>query len=211
MAQLVQQPSAASSYTSPQHDFESATTNVHTDAVGSRVNAVTAVSSDQPSSSGTSHFVYACTKSSTTWVLDTGATDHIICDLALYDSYSSITNVSVQLPNGDKMFATHQGTIRLGSLLLQNVLHVPVFSLNLISISQLVRHRAISIVFHQTSCLIQEFPSLRMIGTAELQHGLYIQWKFLSSALAKPFLRNWVLLFNKRPPCCGTFKLNSRS
>ncbi|CAN1750994.1 hypothetical protein LINPERHAP1_LOCUS4211, partial [Linum perenne] len=162
MAQMVQQPQAQvvhksqasmpqrppSPYTSP---------NVHDDvavdlAQTVRVNSVV---SDQPGPSGNQPLVLACVKSSFLWVLDTGATDHIVCDKALFSSYNSVDGISVQLPDGSKINAICQGTVHYSpSLTLHNVLLVPGFNFNLISISQLAKHQALTITFNQHVCLM---------------------------------------------------------
>lgn len=58
---------------------------------------------------------------SETWVLDTGATDHIIHSVTLFTKITSSISTSVQLPNGEKVAVTHIGTIQITStLILEN-------------------------------------------------------------------------------------------
>ncbi|CAL1413265.1 unnamed protein product [Linum trigynum] len=67
-----------------------------------------------PSSSGTT--VLSTLLSRTVeppWVLDTCATDHIICDLKYFLKCKSLQGVFVNLPNGNKVQATHIGIVRL--------------------------------------------------------------------------------------------------
>ena len=66
-----------------------------------------------------------------TWVIDTGATDHIVCSVSLLTSITAISHFMVQLPNGESAVVTHVGTIQLSShLILTNVLCIPSFSFN---------------------------------------------------------------------------------
>ena len=73
-----------------------------------------------------------------TWVIDTGAIDHIVCSMHLLTSFTAISHTMVEFPNGEAAVVTHVGTIKLSShITLTNVLCVPSFSLNLISVSAL--------------------------------------------------------------------------
>ena len=72
------------------------------------------------------------------WVIDIGATDHMVCSLTLFTSVTSYHNSIVEFPNGEYALVTHTGTIKVSdSLTLFNVLCVPSFSFNLISVSKL--------------------------------------------------------------------------
>ena len=66
-----------------------------------------------------------------TWVLDTSATNHIICSFSLLTSVITLTQCVVELPNGESAQVTHIGTIKLSTtLILDRVLCVPSFSFN---------------------------------------------------------------------------------
>lgn len=92
-----------------------------------------------------------------TWVLDTGAIDHIVHSITLFTKITNSTSTFVQLPNGEKAFVTHMGTILVTStLVLENVLCVPSFTFNLISISKLTKSLSCCVVFLSTYCFIQE-------------------------------------------------------
>ena len=89
-----------------------------------------------------SHFVFSAkivnrmTYSSNTWVIDTRAIDHIVCIVNLLSSITAVTQSIVELPNGETTSVKHIGTITLSSsLTLHNVLCVPSFTFNLLSIS----------------------------------------------------------------------------
>ncbi|XP_023900878.1 uncharacterized protein LOC112012717 [Quercus suber] len=56
-----------------------------------------------------------------TWVLDTGATDHIIHSISLFTNITSSISSFVHLPNGEKVLVTHIGTVQLTpTLILEN-------------------------------------------------------------------------------------------
>ena len=46
---------------------------------------------------------------SSTWVIDTGATDHIVCSAHLLTSITAINQSMVQLPNGETASVTYIG------------------------------------------------------------------------------------------------------
>ena len=72
-----------------------------------------------------------------TWVIDTGATDHIVHSVNLFTNFTAIST-NVELPNGETVVVTHIGSISLSAtLVLHNVLCVPSFSFNLLSVSQI--------------------------------------------------------------------------
>lgn len=71
-----------------------------------------------------------------TWIIDIGATDHMVCSISLFTSITALVSHQVKLPNGHFAEVTHIGTIQLSEhLILTNVLCVPSFSFNLISAS----------------------------------------------------------------------------
>uniref|UniRef100_A0A2N9GQ92 Reverse transcriptase Ty1/copia-type domain-containing protein n=1 Tax=Fagus sylvatica TaxID=28930 RepID=A0A2N9GQ92_FAGSY len=87
------------------------------------------------------------------WILDTGATDHMVHSLSCFTTVTSIIQATVELPNGNLVPVTHIGTVKLSSsLILTDVLCVPSFHFNLIS----------------------AFTPWRMIGLGKIHNGLYI-------------------------------------
>ena len=83
-----------------------------------------------------------------TWVMDTGASDHIICSMSLFQSYTTVFHCVVELSNGESAHVTHIGSIKLSSsLILEHVLCVPSFSFNLLSVSQLTQKLLLYLVF----------------------------------------------------------------
>ena len=83
-----------------------------------------------------------------TWVLDTSATNHIICSFSLLTSVITLTQCVVELPNGESAQVTHIGTIKLSTtLILDRVLCVPSFSFNQLSTSKLAQKLPYYLVF----------------------------------------------------------------
>jgi hypothetical protein len=74
------------------------------------------------------------------WIIDTGATDHMVCSISLFTTITAIVLTSVKLPNGDLVSVTHIGTIQISDhLVLTNVLCVPSFSFNPIFAAKLIK------------------------------------------------------------------------
>ena len=83
-----------------------------------------------------------------TWVINTGATDHIVCSVSLLTSITGISHSMVQLPNGESVVVTHVSTIQLSShITLTNVLCIPSFSFNILSVSSMTKTKSLCLVF----------------------------------------------------------------
>ena len=108
------------------------------------------------------------------WILDSRATDHVAPSLKLYTTYKEIPSIVVRLPNQQKTLATHSRVVQLtGSLILTNVLHLPSFTFNLVSISKLASSLSCKLIFCANKCLIQDIANQKMIGTIDVEDGLY--------------------------------------
>ena len=83
------------------------------------------------------------------WVIDSGATDHICTSLSLMHSVSPLHNpIKLSLPNGHHVTVTQSGSVYINPLLtIHNVLLVPHFTYNLLSVPQLVVQTACHVIF----------------------------------------------------------------
>ena len=59
------------------------------------------------------------------------------------------------------------------SFYLTNVLYIPCFSFNLISVSKLTTSLNYKLTFSALTCQIQDMDTMKIIGVAELRNGLY--------------------------------------
>lgn len=108
------------------------------------------------------------------WIIDSGASSHVCSDLAMFTELTPVHNVTVTLPNM-KVPITHTGIIHItDALVLYDVLHVPDFRFNLISVSNLLRSLFCSAHFFPDVCLLQELSQGSMIGRGNFYHNLYI-------------------------------------
>lgn len=114
-------------------------------------------------------------KNSHLWILDTGATNHIAFDSTSFLSYKTIVPIHVSLPNGTHVTISISGSVAISpALTLHNVLHIPSFHVNLLSIAKLVQHNDCIVHFTNDSCRILQNHSKVMIGTTKLHISLYV-------------------------------------
>jgi len=131
-------------------------------------------------SSSTATDVHQCTTKSTcfvfpfsSWILDSGATDHICPFKSLFQNLKPISPISIQLPNQNSIIAKFSSTIVLGNLILHNLLFVPKFSIQLISIPKFLNSTNCLMVFSQNTCLIVQTDTFQTIGAARKHQGLF--------------------------------------
>ncbi|XP_074297796.1 uncharacterized protein LOC141628572 [Silene latifolia] len=109
------------------------------------------------------------------WIIDTGASNHVTGDLSLFTDSMVIPPRDVGLPNGKQILACQMGTVRInGSITLRRVLFVPHLTCHLISVSQLTADNDYILQFTKDRCVIQDRPLRKMIGVGELRDGLFI-------------------------------------
>ena len=93
-----------------------------------------------------------------TWILDTRATNHIICSPFLFDSIVfPKTPSKVHLPNGQTVPIVFTGTVKFSpDIVLHNALYVPSFTVNLVSVLRLTTDNSVGLFFLQTKCILQD-------------------------------------------------------
>jgi len=63
------------------------------------------------------------------WIIDSGATDHICSSLSHFTSYHQINPIFLKLPNGNQVFANYSRSIFINQdHVLDNVLYIPNFT-----------------------------------------------------------------------------------
>ncbi|GAU15685.1 hypothetical protein TSUD_109430 [Trifolium subterraneum] len=101
----------------------------------------------------------------TTWIIDSGATDHVCNSFSLFTNHKKITPIPIKLPNGNRVIADTVGDVQVTkNIELHNVLYMPHFKYNLISASKVAQDLACNFVFTDKLCLIQT-KQQRMIGS----------------------------------------------
>lgn len=91
------------------------------------------------------------------WIIDSGATDHMCNDLSLFTHVKHMPSpFQVTLPNGHFIEVNTVGTIPINDIIsLYNVMYVPSFKYNLISVTKLLQQNKCSIQFTYTDCTLQ--------------------------------------------------------
>jgi len=108
------------------------------------------------------------------WIIDTGASNHMTGNLSNLRNLRVISPCSVGLLDENNIVATKEGSIIFGSdFVLENVLYVPGLSCNLISVSQLINHSNCTIQFTHNMCVIRDRTSRKLIGDGECRDRLY--------------------------------------
>ncbi len=109
------------------------------------------------------------------WIIDSGATDHMTYQSSLFTTYSPCpSSRKVATADGSLTTVAGIGDVPLSSsLILRNVLHVPKLSTNLISIQKLTHDLCCQATFSDTYCIFQDKDSGKRIGRAKEQDGLY--------------------------------------
>ena len=112
--------------------------------------------------------------SASSWILDTGAMDHIISHKSLLIEPKSSNITSVNLPNGATTQVRHTSTVIFNpKLTLKNVPCVPSFNLNLVSTNKLTKDLNCCILLFSKFSILQDLVSGKMIGLCRQCGGLY--------------------------------------
>ncbi|KAF7821898.1 Retrovirus-related Pol polyprotein from transposon TNT 1-94 [Senna tora] len=110
------------------------------------------------------------------WIIDTGASSHMSSDFNLMKLVTSVNPpIKVHLPDSSTKVVTQKGQACLHpKLTLQNVLIVPSFKFNLLSVNKLARDTGLYLTFHKFHCIVQDSKSRDVIAVAKVKKNLYI-------------------------------------
>jgi len=114
------------------------------------------------------------------WIVDTGASDHMTSNSASFNSTKPLSQpVHVMLPDGTVKLVTHRGYIPLSqNITLQNVLHVPEFKYNLLSVSKLLSDNNLCAIFYPEKCFFQDLSTELIVAAGKREGGLYFLINF---------------------------------
>uniref|UniRef100_A0A2N9I5S8 Uncharacterized protein n=1 Tax=Fagus sylvatica TaxID=28930 RepID=A0A2N9I5S8_FAGSY len=112
------------------------------------------------------------TSEAPTWVLDSGANDHMTGESSLFSSPLIPITQSVCLADNSTSHISHKGDVFLSSdILLSSVLHVPNFAFNLLSVSRLAKSLNCAVIFLPYHCLLQDLNSKKIFGRGYERDG----------------------------------------
>lgn len=143
------------------------------------------------------------------WIVDSGATNHITGDkdLLLHDGKVGSAG-NVQLPTGESAKISHIGKYPLsGGDVLKNVLCVPTFKFNLLSVSKVTKDLNCCAKFHPEYCVFHDLCTGKVKVTGRVQDDLYIlntqytgnnhmkrsAWLFIVKVIHRFGIKNWVM------------------
>lgn len=91
-----------------------------------------------------------------TWIIGFGASDHMCYNKYLLFNIQKLHSpYHISLPNGQQTKAYEVGSINLiDNIVLHNVLHVPLFKFNLLSIAKLCKQLKYLVVFSESFCFL---------------------------------------------------------
>ena len=109
------------------------------------------------------------------WIIDFGATDHMICDRNNFSHFSSkCLKNSISNANGVSSYVDGVGTISLSPMLtIRDVLYVPSLYCNLLSVEKLTKTHNCYALFSNTHCSFQNIHIKETIGSGKKVGGLY--------------------------------------
>lgn len=119
---------------------------------------------------------FLSTSSSHQWIIDSGASDHMTPNLDLFTSYQTLPHNSyITMPDGQKAPIKHIGNVLLNDkILLHNVLHVPQFQFNLLSVQKLASQFTSSLTFTSSHCLLRDLSLRESLVLGKAHAGLYL-------------------------------------
>lgn len=108
-------------------------------------------------------------------IIDSGATNHITSSPKLLVNQRKNTLLPpVTMPSGEQAPITSIGNLPLNSTVtLKNVLGVPTFKVDLMSVSRITKDLNCSVIFFPYWCILQDLRTKKTIGLGKQRDGLY--------------------------------------
>ena len=120
------------------------------------------------------HALISMKKSSSSWILDSGASKHVTGEFASYTPYPHSFKETIQTADGTSQPIRGVGTVKCTpAITLSSVLYVPSFPVNLVSISSLVDQMDCRVSLDHENYLIQERKTGKRLGTRVQHNGLW--------------------------------------
>lgn len=111
------------------------------------------------------------------WLLDSGATTHVVSSLSFFDKFTEYagTPIKIRIPNGEKLTVTYVGSITLfNDITLENVLYAPGIHYDLVSVSRLTSEHTCVVAFFPDVCVLQDLYNGNTKTIGKIDSGLYI-------------------------------------
>jgi hypothetical protein len=108
--------------------------------------------------------------SSSSWVLDSGASFHVTSDRSQLGCKSVNDGASIQTADGTSCSITHEGSLSTSHFSVPDVSFVPKLSMKLLSVGQVTHHNCF-VGFDDSSCFIQDRRTGTVLGTDHRRNG----------------------------------------
>ena len=110
---------------------------------------------------------------SSTWVIDSSATNHMTYSTGSFISYQPcLSNKKIIVADGSLTIVASQGTTSLSlSLSFKKVLHVPNLAINFLSIRKIIKCLNYSVTFFLDLCIFQDLSTRWRLGKLESRMG----------------------------------------
>ncbi|GKU97022.1 hypothetical protein SLEP1_g10205 [Rubroshorea leprosula] len=104
-------------------------------------------------------------------IIDSGASDHMTPNISILQDIKPYSS-PVHIPDGTTLEVSSIGkTVLPNKLTLNNVLHVPQFACNLLSISKITEQLNCAVIFFPDFYVFQDLASRKLIGMGKLHRG----------------------------------------
>lgn len=143
------------------------------------------IDTDDELEQGFSGMVSSCmlAKKNEDWIMDSGASDHMTASLShLSNVKPAPPDYTINLPTGAVTTVSHVGDIVLtNGLKLLQVLYVPQFKHNLLSVHKLAHDNGCEVMFHPSTCTIQQAVTKEVKAVGHVKNGLYYLANFVTA------------------------------
>ena len=108
------------------------------------------------------------------WLIDSVASNHMTGDQHQFNNFTPCQSLSpITVADGSVSNVSGFGTVHTSYFELNQVLHVPKLSFNLLSINQITKPLNCSMTFFPTHCIFQDLQLNTMIGHGSELGGVY--------------------------------------
>ncbi|GJR85391.1 hypothetical protein Tco_0209402 [Tanacetum coccineum] len=111
------------------------------------------------------------------WVVESGANQHMTASAKSLINVVDVSNLGLTIghPNGTKVKIVKIGDLKLNDYVtLFNVLVIPEYIVNLLSIHRLTKDSKFFVGFDENKCYIQDLNRNMIVGTGDMNGGLYL-------------------------------------
>ena len=121
------------------------------------------------------------------WIIDSGATDHMTGCLELLQNLTTknIKKASVTVANGIQVPIEGIGETNFFEKTITNVLYMPSFTSNLLSVSKITQELNCKVIFTQKDVIFHDIVTGKKIGEGYFENGLYILASFNQAHIAR--------------------------